>query len=115
MKISTETYFIANDGKKFTNENKCKEYEAALIKIDTLTAQIQELTKELAFTEYFAYHKDAYIPETQYASGNGHDGFYHKCPECEAFVGGYANLNTALKVDNGIYKCEQCGSFFRYN
>lgn len=105
----TEKYYMANDGKKFTDENECREYEEAKTKVEDLKTQIHALNKELACAEYIMYGKGKYV-----ARADGHDGYYNKCPNCGANVGGYERLNTKLNVDRDIYKCEKCGEFFMY-
>ena len=110
----TEKYYMANDNKKFKDENECKEYEEALLKVQTLRKQIRDLNKELACAEYILYRKDTYIKSADYAGGNGHDGYYSMCPYCGELIGGYEGRNTSLKVDEDVYKCEKCGAFFRY-
>ena len=115
MKEVTEKYYIATDGRKFKDENECKEYEEASLKIKTLKSQIKDLNKELACAEYVLYYKGKYIEQTNGAVGNRHDGYYSKCPHCEELVGGYEGRNTSLKVDQNIYRCEKCGTFFRYS
>ena len=114
MQEVTEKYYVAADGKKFKDENECKEYEEASLKIKTLKSQIKALNKELASAEYVLHYKGKYIEPTNGAVGSGHDGYYSKCPHCEALVGGYEGQNTSLKVDENIYRCEKCGTFFRY-
>ena len=115
MKEVIEKYYVATDGRKFKNENECKEYEDALLKVKTLKEQINALNKELACVEYVLYYKNTNIKTVEYAGGCGHDGYYNKCPHCEELVGGYEGRNTSLKVDKNTYKCEKCGYFFRYN
>jgi len=115
MKELTEKYYIAADGRKFKNENECREYEKALSKIKTIMSQIQVLNKELASAEYVLYGKEKYIKSAEHAGGCGHDGYYSKCPHCGELVGGYEGRNTSLKVDKNTYKCEKCGDFFRYS
>jgi predicted RNA-binding Zn-ribbon protein involved in translation (DUF1610 family) len=115
MKEVTEKYYMAVDGKKFKDENECKKYEEAALKIKTLRSQIDSLNKELACAEYILYDKCKYIESVKSAGGCGHDGYYHKCPHCEELVGGYERRNTSLKVDENTYKCEKCGKFFRYS
>lgn len=114
MKEVTEKYYLSADGKKFKDENECKEYEEASLKIKTLKQQILALNKELACAEYVLNWKGKYIKSAEYAGGNGHDGYYHKCPFCGELVGGYGGANTALKVDRDTYRCEKCGNFFVY-
>ena len=114
MKEVTEKYYMSADGRKFKDENECKEYEEALAKVRTLKSQVLALNKELACAEYVLYRRDNYIEKAGYAGGNGHDGYYHKCPHCGEFVGGYGDTNTSLKVDKDTYKCEKCGGFFVY-
>jgi len=114
MKEVTEKYYIAFDGKKFKDEIECKKYEDCGLKIKNLKSQILALNKELACAEYILYYEGKYIIPVKDAGGNGHDGHYNKCPHCEALVGGYGGTNTSLKVDNDIYRCEKCGTFFRY-
>ena len=111
----TEKYYMATDGKRFKDENECKEYENASLKLKTLKVQAYELNKEIAHAEYILYKKDNYIESVKSAGGCGHDGYYHKCPHCDELVGGYESRNTSLKVDKNVYKCEKCGKFFRYN
>lgn len=115
MEEVIEKYYMSVDGKKFKNENECKEYEEALLKIKNIKAQIQTLNKELACEEYIAYEKGQYIKSVDYAGGCGHDGYYHKCPHCGELVGGYEHRNTSLKVNENTYKCEKCSKFFTYN
>lgn len=115
MQEVTEKYYLAVDGRKFKDENECKEYEEASSKIKDIKSQIQALNKELASAEYVLYRKDNYIEQASYAGGCGHDGYYNKCPHCGELVGGYEGRNTSLKVDDRIYKCEKCGKFFRYS
>lgn len=110
----TEKYYVATDGRKFKDENECKEYEDAALKIKTLKAQIHALNKELACAEYVLYYKGKYIGSSIPAGGCGHDGYYNKCPHCEELVGGYEGRNTSFKVDEDVYRCEKCGAFFRY-
>ena len=114
MKEVTEKYYITNDNKKFKDENECKEYEEALLKVQKLRKEINDLNKELACAEYVLHKKDIYIKSVIYAGGNGHDGYYSKCPHCEELVGGYEGRNTSFKVDTYTYKCEKCGNFFTY-
>ena len=114
MKEIIEKYFVADDGKKFQDKNECKEYEEALLKGKELKQKISELNKELAKLEYIIYKKENYIKKSESAGGCGHDGYYNKCPNCEELVGGYEGRNTSLKVDENIYKCEKCGTFFIY-
>ena len=114
MKEVTEKYYISTDGRKFNNENECKEYEEAALKIKTIKSQIHDLNKELACAEYTLYGKGKYIESVEYAGGCGHDGYYNKCPYCGELVGGYERRNTSFKVDEDTYKCEKCGEFFRY-
>ena len=114
MQEVTEKYYVAADGKKFKDENECKEYEEATLKVKTLKSQITTLNKELACAEYVLHYKGKYIEPVDYAGGCGHDGYYNKCPHCETLVGGYEGQNTSLKVDENIYRCEKCGTFFRY-
>jgi len=111
----TEKYYMATDGKKFKDAKECKEYEDALLKLKILQERLHSLNKEIAFTEYILYYKGQYINLAKSAGGCGHDGFYSKCPHCEELVGGYEGRNTSLKVDKDIYKCEMCGTFFRYS
>ena len=115
MQEVTEKYYLAADGRKFKDENECKEYEEASSKIKNIKSQIQALNKELASAEYVLYGKGEYIKSADYAGGCGHDGFYSKCPHCGELVGGYEGRNTSFKVDNNTYKCEKCGKFFRYS
>ena len=110
----TEKYYVATDGRKFKDENECKEYEDAALEIKTLKSKIQNLNKELACAEYVLYYKGKYISSSISAGGCGHDGFYNKCPHCETLIGGYEGRNTSLKVDKDTYRCEKCGTFFRY-
>lgn len=114
MKEVIEKYYMANNGKKFEDENECKEYEEAVLKIKTIKAQIEALNKELACVEYIAYGKERYIEPVKDAGGCGYDGYYNKCPHCGELVGGYERLNTSLKVAEKIYKCEKCSKFFKY-
>ena len=111
----TEKYYVATDGKKFKDENECKEYEDALLKAKTLKSQINALNKELACAEYVLYGKGKYIESSISAGGCGHDGYYNKCTHCGELIGGYEGRNTSLKVDKNTYKCEKCGEFFRYS
>lgn len=115
MKEVTEKYYMATDGKKFKDENECKEYEEAASKLKALKTQVQTLNKEIACTEYVLYGKGKYIESVMYAGGCGHDGYYNKCPHCGELVGGYERRNTSLMVDKNTYKCEKCGKFFRYS
>ena len=48
---------MANDGKKFTDENECRKYEEAKTKVEDLKTQILALNKELACAEYIMYGK----------------------------------------------------------
>ena len=114
MQEVTEKFYVAFDGKKFKDENECKVYEESAKKIKTLKTQITNLNKELAYAEYVLNFKGKYIEKTEYAGGNGHDGYYNKCPHCGDWVGGYERRNTSLKVDDSTYKCEKCGQFFIY-
>ena len=114
MKEVTEKYYLSADGKKFKDENECKEYEEALVKVRTLKAQVLALNKELACAEYVLDWKGKCIESAKYTGGNGHDGYYYKCPHCGELVGGYGGSNTSLKVDRDTYKCEKCGKFFIY-
>lgn len=111
----TEKYYVAADGKRFKDENECKEYEESAMKIKTLKSQINALNKELACAEYTLHAKGKYIKRVSFAGGNGHDGYYHECPNCKAIVGGYEGRNTSLIVDKNTYKCEKCGDFFIYS
>ena len=111
----TEQYYVACDGKKFYDENECREYEEATLKEKELKEKILELNKELARVEYIKYAKGTYIKIAGLAGGNGHDGYYSKCPSCNKLVGGYEGTNTSLKVDRNVYKCEGCGAFFKYS
>ena len=43
MKEVTEKYYISTDGRKFNNENECKEYEEAALKIKTIKNYIMEV------------------------------------------------------------------------
>jgi hypothetical protein len=115
MKEITEKYYISSDGKRFEDESECKEYEDAWLKIKNLKSQILALSKELARAEYIFHYKGKYIESAKYAGGNGHDGYYSKCPHCEELIGGYEGSNTSLKVDNNVYRCEKCGTFFVYS
>lgn len=115
MKEVTEKYYVATNGKKFKDENECKEYDDACRKIKSLKEKIFNLNKELARAEYVLYGKDRCVDYVIYAGGCGHDGYYNKCPHCEALVGGYERQNTSLKVDENIYRCEKCGTFFKYS
>lgn len=115
MQEVTEKYYIASNGKRFENEDECKEYEEALSKINKLRTQINILNKELASAEYILHYKGRFVEQVNDAGGCGHDGFYSKCPRCEELVGGYEGRNTSLNVDKNIYKCEKCGTFFRYS
>lgn len=115
MQEVTEKYYLATDGRRFKDENECKEYEEATLKIKTLKSQINTLNKELACAEYVLYYKGKYIEQSKYAGGCGHDGYYNKCPHCGELVGGYEQRNTSLKVAENTYKCEKCGTFFRYS
>ena len=114
MQEVIEKYYMATDGRKFKDENECKEYENASLKLKTLKAQAYEINKEIARTEYILHYKGKYIESVNLAGGNGHDGYYNKCPHCEELVGGYERRNTSLKVDEDVYRCEKCGTFFRY-
>ena len=79
MQEVIEKYYVATGGRKFKDENECKEYEDAALKVKTLKEQIHALNKELACAEYILYSKDTYIKSVSYAGGNGHDGYYNKC------------------------------------
>lgn len=115
MEEVTEKYYMSSDGKRFKDENECKEYEDALLKVKNIKTQIDVLNKELASAEYVLNGKGKYIETVKYAGGCGHDGYYSKCPHCGELVGGWEGRNTSLKVDKYVYKCEKCGSFFRYS
>lgn len=116
MEEITETYYKADDGTRFTDENECVEYEEALEKIKALNSQLAIFNKELACATYtICKYKKIVIPSAQYAGGTGHDGYYNKCPNCGEFVGGYDRRNTSLKVDENTYACEKCGKFFIYS
>lgn len=114
MKKVTETYYMSSDGKKFKNENECEEYEKAKSKVKEIKEQIKTLNRELARAEY-VLRGGGFIDRVVYAGGNGHDGYYNKCPHCGELVGGWEGRNTFLKVDACIYKCEKCGQFFKYS
>jgi hypothetical protein len=62
-----EKYYVAADGRKFKDENECKEYEEAALKIKTLKSQIHTLNKELACAEYVLYSKGKYIESVSFA------------------------------------------------
>lgn len=115
MQEITEKYYMSADGRKFKDENECKEYEEVSQKINNIKTQINALNKELACAEYVLYGKGKYIESVKSTGGCGHDGYYNKCPHCEELVGGYEGRNTSLKVAEHIYKCEKCGKFFRYS
>lgn len=115
MQEVTEKYYMSADGRKFKDENECKEYEEASQKIKNIKTQINALNKELACAEYVLYGKDKYIESVKSAGSFGRFGYYNKCPHCENLVGGYEGINTSLKVAEHIYKCEKCGKFFRYS
>ena len=110
----TEKYYQSTDGRKFKDENECKEYEEALLNLEKIKSQRDSLNRDIARAEYILYWKDKYIKSTDYAGGCGHEGYYNKCPHCGELVGGYEGKNTSLKVDDSVYKCEKCGRFFRY-
>lgn len=111
----TEKYYKSTNGRKFNDENECKEYENVLSKLKELISQRDRLNRDIACAEYIVYMKDKYILSAPYVGGCGHEGYYHKCPHCGELVGGYEGKNTSLNVDNYVYKCEKCGGFFRYS
>lgn len=116
MKEVTEKYYQAYDGQTFTDESECLEYEDALDKVKALKSQAATLNKELACAEYVLHRcKKILIKRAGYAGGCGHDGYYHKCPDCGELVGGYEGRNTSLKVDENTYRCVKCGEFFIYS
>lgn len=114
MREVIEKYFVACDGKRFNDEDKCREYEESLINEKELKQQILKLNKELAKVEYSLYRIEHYPQSSKSAGGCGNSGYYSKCPNCEELIGGYERTNTTLEVDKNTYKCEKCGTFFTY-
>ena len=115
MEKYTETYYNAKDGTKFKTEEECKEYETEEAWYSAALEKKREAEKEIAVIEYKRFkRKVGYVQPATGSYGCGHDGYYTKCPHCEAYTGNYERANLGLKVDEGVYKCEKCGKFFSY-
>ena len=115
MEKYTETYYKAKDGTKFETEEECAAYETEEKRYRAALAKKNEAEKEIAVIEYARFKRSGGYTHSAIGSiGCGHDGYYTKCPHCEAYTGNYESANLGLKVDEGVYKCEKCGKFFSY-
>ena len=115
MTKQTETYYRAEDGRRFETEEECRAYETEKERYNAALTKKREVEKEIVTIEYARFKRNGgYAPSTTGSYGCGHDGYYTKCPHCEEQTGGYEGSNLHLKVDGNVYKCEKCGKFFSY-
>lgn len=116
MTKQTETYYKAEDGRRFETEEECRAYETEKERYNAALAKKREAEKEIAFIEYEKYKREngQCVDRATGSFGCGHDGYYTKCPHCGALTGNYERANLGLKVAEHVYKCEKCGKFFSY-
>ena len=114
MEEVNDHYWLADDGTRFESVKDCEKYENSINKEKELKDEILRLKTELAQLVYDRDYKTMrkYVTRWGSCTGNNHDGNMYICPHCKKQVGSTYGSTIGIKVDDDVYCCTNCGTYF---